>query len=96
MDIRKRLSDLMESKGWTTYALAEQCGLPQSTIANIFSGGNPRIPTLEKICKAFEITLSEFFAEDMNTSSELASQIESLSPKRKELTKAIVKEFQSK
>ena len=101
MDIQKRIYELMEVRGWTTYALAEHAGLTQSTVAHTVSKGKiPTIATLEKICKAFEITLSEFFMdENSNIDDEkikIVSMIGTLSPKRKELTKEIIKEFQNK
>ena len=64
MDVQKRLQQYMKSRGWTAYRLAEKAGLSHSTIKNLFSRNNtPTIPTLEIICKAFGITMSEFFAE---------------------------------
>lgn len=44
--------------------LAQEAGLTQSTVLNMFSRGTqPSIKTLTAICFAFGITLSEFFAE---------------------------------
>ena len=89
----------MNARNWSTYMLAEQSCVSQSTIANMFRKQQvPKIETLEKICKALGLTLSEFFAdEDIDEENlELVSLIGTLSPKRKELTKAIVKEFQNK
>lgn len=64
MDTHSRLRKLMKDRGWTEYRLAKESGLAQSTIANIFSRNTvPSITTLEDICKAFNITLSQFFAE---------------------------------
>lgn len=64
MDIQKRIKDLMEERGWTDYRLAMESGLSYSTVSNMFKRNNaPTIPTLEAICKAFGITLSQFFAE---------------------------------
>lgn len=64
MDIQKRIKDLMEERGWTDYRLAMESGLSHSTVSNMFKRNNaPTIPTLEAICKAFGITLSQFFAE---------------------------------
>lgn len=36
MDIRARLKSLLNDRGWTEYRLAKECGLSESTIANIF------------------------------------------------------------
>lgn len=47
------------------YKLAKLSGVSQSTLSNMFSRNNdPSISTLEDICRAFGITLSQFFADD--------------------------------
>lgn len=64
MDIRVRLKSLLRSRGWTEYRLAKECGLSESTIANIFRRNcTPSFSTLETICNAFGMTMSQFFAE---------------------------------
>ena len=41
--------------------------LSHSTVANMFNRNNaPTFPTLEAICNAFQMTLSQFFCEDGN------------------------------
>ena len=53
-----------EERGWTEYQLAEHSGLPQTTISSWYCKNTiPTIPSLEKICAAFGISLSQFFAE---------------------------------
>ena len=52
-----------EARGWTEYQLAERSGLPQSTISSWYQKGmTPSFSSLEKICDAFGLTLSQFFA----------------------------------
>ena len=64
MDTHERLRQLMKERGWTEYRLSKECGLSESTLANIFRRNTlPSIGTLEAICKGFGITLSQFFAE---------------------------------
>ncbi|MSA01672.1 helix-turn-helix domain-containing protein [Lactonifactor sp. BIOML-A3] len=64
MDILQKLRVLLEERGWTEYRLAKECGLNESTIANIYRRNSvPSFPTLEAICKGFGITLAQFFAE---------------------------------
>lgn len=47
-------------RGWTEYQLAERSGLPQSTISSRYRKDMvPSVPSLEKICNAFGITLSQ-------------------------------------
>ena len=63
-DILSVISEYREERGWTEYQLAENSGLPQSTISSWYRKNMvPTIPSLEKICDAFGITLSQLFAE---------------------------------
>lgn len=65
MDTHERLRQLLKERGWTEYRLAKNCGLSESTLANIFRRNTvPSISTLEAICSGFGITMSQFFAED--------------------------------
>lgn len=65
MDTHKRLRQLLNERGWTEYRLSKQCGLSESTLANIFKRNTmPSISTLEAICAGFGITMSQFFAEE--------------------------------
>ena len=65
MDAHQRLRQLLDERGWTEYRLSKNCGLSESTLANIFRRNTvPSIATLETICKGFGITLSQFFADD--------------------------------
>lgn len=63
-DILATITEYREDRGWTEYQLAEHSGLPQSTISSWYRKNMvPTIPSLEKICTAFGITLSQLFAE---------------------------------
>ena len=77
MDAHARLRQLMKERNWTPYKLSKECGLSESTIANIFRRNTvPNLVTLETICNGFGITLSQFFAEgDM---VELTPELKSL------------------
>lgn len=64
MDILNRIEELRKAKGWTSYKLAVEADLSQSTLANMYARGTlPSLTTLINICDALEITLSEFFYE---------------------------------
>ena len=79
MDIQKKIKGMMADRGWTDYRLCKESGLSASTVANMFNRNNsPTLPTLEAICKAFGMTLSQFFAED-NTVSLTEDQLRLLS-----------------
>ena len=63
-DILTTINKYREERGWTEYQLAERSGLPQSTISSWYRKNKvPTVPSLEKICNAFGITLSQLFAE---------------------------------
>lgn len=65
MDAQGRIRRLMEERQWTEYRLSKESGLSQTTISNLFRRNNaPSLPTLEAICKALDISLSQFFSED--------------------------------
>ena len=65
MNILDKILELRERRGWTEYRLAEEAKLPQSTISSWYNKKmTPSFSSLEKICKAFNITLSQFFANE--------------------------------
>ena len=77
MNTIARIKVLLNERGWTPYRLAKEAGLPDATIGNIFRRNTlPTLPTLEAVCNAFGITLSQFFAE---------GEMVELSPDLKEL-----------
>ena len=74
-DILATITTYREERGWTEYQLAEKSGLPQSTISSWYRKNMiPTIPSLEKICSAFGITLSQLFSEENDTVSLTDSQ----------------------
>lgn len=100
MDVIERIDILMKERGWTDYKLAVESGLSSSTIANIHRRHTvPSIPTLEAICDAFGITLSQFFNEDDSSVQLNEEQQEffhtwlSLTDTQKNIVAALIKEF---
>ena len=74
-DILAAITTYREERGWTEYQLAEHSGLPQSTISSWYRKNMvPTLPSLEKICATFGITLSQLFAEDDSMVSLTKSQ----------------------
>ena len=64
MNILNKIDSLRLAKGWSIYKLAEESGVNQSTLANMFARNTlPSITTLSQLCEAFNVTLSQFFAE---------------------------------
>ncbi|WP_132013184.1 helix-turn-helix domain-containing protein [Hydrogenispora ethanolica] len=65
MDVIARIIELRDVKGYSTNKLAVLSDLTQSTLQSILSGRNqPSIVTLEKICNALDVSLSEFFSTE--------------------------------
>ena len=84
MDINKKITALCNERGWSIYTLSLETGITQSTLNSMFQRGNPpKIETLQCICEAFGISLSQFFLTD--------EQMELLSPKEKELVSSFRK-----
>lgn len=70
IDVLQKITYLRNQRGWTEYQLSEMSGLTQSTISSWYRKGMlPSIPSLEKICLAFGITLSQFFSTDTDNFS---------------------------
>ena len=66
MDLIARIEELLAQRGWSKYQLAKEANLSQSTISSMINrGNNPAISTIESCCKAFGITLAEFFDVDL-------------------------------
>lgn len=80
MDILEKITKLRLERNWTEYELAERSELTQSTISSWYRKHLiPTIPSLEHICDAFGITLSQFFLEENSSSDKLSiEQIEIL------------------
>lgn len=67
MDVKERLQQLMNERGWTIYRVAKEADIPWSTVRNMFKRNTePSIQTLEAICKGMGMTLPQFFDTDNN------------------------------
>lgn len=65
MNTLERIKGLLSDRNWSVYKLSKVSGISQSTLSNMFNRNNdPSISTLEDICRAFGITLSQFFANE--------------------------------
>ena len=90
MTILEKIDKLRKARGWSINNLAMEAMLTQSTLNNLYARKtDPKISTLQAICGAFGITLSEFFAEDIDEQSansideRLAKKIQRLSTAQK-------------
>ena len=65
MNVLERILQLRLERGWSEYRLAEESGIAQTTISSWFRKQIfPSVPSLEKICGAYHITLAQFFSYD--------------------------------
>ena len=96
MDVKERLQQLMDERGWTIYKVAKEAGIPWSTVRNMFKRNTePSIATLECICKGMGMTLPQFFDVDnkMGLSDEqrqLIQQWSKLNDRNKRLVSELV------
>ncbi len=58
----KRIKELMERNNYNPYRLAKKSGISLSTLTSMFEKNtDPRVQTIEKICSACGISVSQFF-----------------------------------
>ena len=64
---KKRIIKLCETRGITINKLATMCGITQSTIQDIVYGKvkSPTVSTIKKICDALDMSISDFFDDDL-------------------------------
>ena len=65
--ISKRIEDLCNKNNITINKLANLAAIPPSTVKNIIYGvsKNPGIVTIKMLCDGLDITLTEFFDDDI-------------------------------
>lgn len=93
-NILVKIVELREARNWSEYQLAERANIPQSTINSWYRKNmTPSISSLEKICTALDITLSQLFAESQvqyDLTDEQKSLIEKWSKLNEEQKEAIL------
>ena len=63
MEIFKKIKQLQTERGWSTYKLAKEAKIPQSTLSNLSKRNNsPTVSTLHAVCRAFGVSLAQFFS----------------------------------
>lgn len=95
MNVLERINELRNSRGWSIYKLAEESGITQSTLANMFNRQTqPSISTLTALCEAFGITLSQFFDCESNDFSNeellLLNKYKKLNQKEKNIVNSLI------
>ena len=65
MDTIKRVYDLIEERSITLYQLSQMSSVSYSTVKTTEKrGGQLKVDTIERICDALSITMSEFFSDN--------------------------------
>ena len=66
IDILDRITKQRLSRNWTEYQLSQKSGIPQSTISSWYRKNMlPSLPSLEKICYAFDMTMAQVLSENI-------------------------------
>ena len=70
--IRKRIKYYLKEKNMNIWKLCKMSGIPCSTISTVMSGKTEliKIDTLLHICEGFNITLGEFFTNEVFDNAE--------------------------
>lgn len=102
MDVKIRIRQLMDERGWTIYRVAKEANIPWSTVRNMFKRDtDPSITTLEALCRAMGVTLTQFFDEDnslglSDEQMQLLQQWNRLSEKDRRLVQKLVESLNEK
>ncbi|MDO5398008.1 MAG: helix-turn-helix domain-containing protein [bacterium] len=65
MEVLDRLKELQKMYGWSDYKITKEAGLSDGAISNMYRRKTtPSLYTLQLICNAFGITLSQFFYDE--------------------------------
>ena len=59
-----KIKEICEKKNPTITKLGRMIGLKKSSIYSVINNGNPTVETLEKIAKALDVRVKDFFEED--------------------------------
>lgn len=92
------ITSYREARNWSIYDLASEAGIKPTTISSWYRKNvMPTLPTLEKLCEAFNISMSEFFSvvesgerEPVVLTQEQATMLEKWSALRPEQRDLIV------
>lgn len=97
IDILEKINEKRQERGWSEYMLAEKSELPQSTISSWYRKNMlPSLASLEKICNAFDMSMSQFLADDEpfplnKEQKQLLNEWETLSKEQKSALLKLIK-----
>ena len=93
-----RIQELCDERGWSYYQLAKVSGIAYSTLSTMINKHNmPSLPTLQKLCDGFGISITDFFEPGKssrgltNDQTECLNLFTTLSPEDKALAISYMK-----
>ena len=98
-EVLQKIDKLRKEKGFSIFKLTELAGLSENTIYNWYNkGSQPTIDALKAVCDVLNVSLSCFFAENINESisaqeEELLTLFRILDSAQKVLCMQILTEF---
>lgn len=97
-DALDRIQELCNERNWSYYQLSKVSGIAYSTLSTMINKHNmPSLPTLQRLCDGFGISVTDFFEPDRSSSSltddqtKCLSLFTALSPEDKKLALAYLK-----
>lgn len=61
--VLRKIEEINQSRNWSMYKLSKESGIAQSTLSSLFGRrANISLPKLFRICEAFGLKVSDFFA----------------------------------
>ena len=76
----ERIDDLCRERNWSYYQLSKASGIAYSTLNTLMNKQNmPTLSTLQKLCKGFGISVTDFFEPDKSQNGLTKNQAECLS-----------------
>ena len=98
--ILQKLDKLRNEKKLSIFKLTELSGLSENTIYNWYNkGSKPSLEALEAVCNVLNVSLSYFFAENIQESisvqeEKLLQSFRAITPEQKELILQILNQFE--
>lgn len=98
IDPLDRIHELCQERNWSYYQLSKVSGIAYSTLSTMINKHNmPSLPTLQRLCDGFGISITDFFEPDRSRNSLTPDQADcltlftALSPEDKKLALAYLK-----
>uniref|UniRef100_UPI0040561E9A helix-turn-helix domain-containing protein n=1 Tax=Acetatifactor sp. TaxID=1872090 RepID=UPI0040561E9A len=96
MEVGKRIRELREQKKYTINKLANKAGVSQSYLRDVELGNkNPTVEFLSLICQSLDISLKDFFDEEVGIlNNPVIQSIYKLTPAQKDALLLFLKTMQ--